>query len=108
MASKRSNSAPGFSLSTSPNVQHIVAVGIAVIAVAARCYVAWRVHFTADDALITLRYAQNIASGSGFVYAAGKHVLGLPGPLYALLLSIFSSSADTTNHLNLILVGKAF
>lgn len=43
--------------------------------------------FTADDAFITFRYAENIASGLGFVYNEGQRVLGTTTPLFTLLLS---------------------
>jgi len=43
--------------------------------------------FSFDDAYITYRYARNIASGLGFVYNQGEHVLGTTTPLYALLLA---------------------
>lgn len=43
---------------------------------------------TVDDAYITFRYARNIATGVGFVYNAGEHVLGTTTPAYALLLAL--------------------
>jgi hypothetical protein len=42
---------------------------------------------TADDAYITFRYARNLASGSGFVFNRGEHVLGTTTPLYTVLLA---------------------
>ncbi|MCC7358792.1 MAG: hypothetical protein IT317_04915 [Anaerolineales bacterium] len=42
---------------------------------------------TVDDAYITFRYARNIATGVGFVYNPGEHVLGTTTPAYALLLA---------------------
>lgn len=44
-----------------------------------------------DDALITYRYAENIADGSGFVYNPGERVLGTTSPLYTILLSLFAT-----------------
>jgi hypothetical protein len=41
-----------------------------------------------DDPYITFRYARNIASGTGFVYNAGEHVLSTTTPLYALILAL--------------------
>jgi hypothetical protein len=41
-----------------------------------------------DDPYITFRYAENIASGHGFVYNAGERVLSTTAPLYALLLAL--------------------
>jgi len=40
-----------------------------------------------EDALITYRYAENLALGRGFVYNPGERVLGTTSPLYALLLA---------------------
>lgn len=40
----------------------------------------------ADDAYITFRYAEHLASGEGFVYNAGERVLGTTTPLFTLLL----------------------
>jgi hypothetical protein len=40
-----------------------------------------------DDAPITYRYAENIATGNGFVYNAGERVLGTSTPLFALILA---------------------
>ncbi|MFQ5453413.1 MAG: hypothetical protein ACE5D6_04420 [Candidatus Zixiibacteriota bacterium] len=45
--------------------------------------------FTADDAFITFRYAENIAFGNGFVYNIGEKVLGTSTPLFTMLLSCF-------------------
>lgn len=41
-----------------------------------------------DDAAITYRYAENIASGHGFVYNLGERVLGTTTPLFTLLLAL--------------------
>ena len=46
--------------------------------------------FTADDAFITFRYAENLAAGNGFVYNIGQQVLGISTPMFALLLAAFS------------------
>jgi len=46
---------------------------------------------TLEDALITFRYAENLASGMGFVYNAGEHVLGTSAPLWTLLLAAVRS-----------------
>lgn len=40
-----------------------------------------------DDAPITYRYAENLASGNGFVYNIGERILGTSTPLYTLLLA---------------------
>ena len=41
-----------------------------------------------DDPFITYRYAENLASGSGFVYNSGEQVLSTTAPLYAMLLAV--------------------
>lgn len=40
-----------------------------------------------DDAYITFRYAENLASRKGFVYNAGEHILGTTTPFFCLLLA---------------------
>lgn len=40
-----------------------------------------------DDPFITYRYAENLATGRGFVYNEGERVLSTTTPLYALLLA---------------------
>ncbi len=49
---------------------------------------AWTTHSTAEDFLITLRYAENIARGQGFAYNPGERVLGTTTPLYTLFLAL--------------------
>lgn len=44
--------------------------------------------YTADDAFITFRYAENLAYGLGFVYNEGEHVLGTTSPLYTFMLAL--------------------
>lgn len=44
-----------------------------------------------DDPYITYRYAENLASGHGFVYNPGEQVLSTTAPLYALLLAPFAA-----------------
>lgn len=44
-----------------------------------------------DDAYITFRYAENLASGLGMVYNLGERVLGTTTPLFALLLAALRS-----------------
>lgn len=43
--------------------------------------------FIFEDAYITYRYADKIASGSGFVFTEGERVLGTTTPLYTLILA---------------------
>ncbi len=58
-------------------------------AVAARVLFHYLTGFTADDALITFRYAENLISGKGFVYNAGEKALGTTTPLFTFILSNF-------------------
>lgn len=44
-----------------------------------------------DDVFITLRYADNIAHGNGFVFNIGERVLGTTTPLFALILGLFGA-----------------
>ena len=66
----------------------LIAPIIAGLAVVARVWVSWTTHSTAEDFLITLRYAENIAAGRGFVFNPGEHVLGSTTPLYTLILAL--------------------
>lgn len=64
------------------------AAGIALLAVGIRAWMAWATHSTAEDFLITLRYAENIAGGHGFAYNPGERVMGTTTPLYTLFLAL--------------------
>jgi arabinofuranosyltransferase len=64
------------------------AVGFALAAVAT---LAGAIHFanlTADDVFISIRYAENFASGHGLVYNVGERVEGYSNPLWTLLLAV--------------------
>jgi|WetSurMetagenome_2_1015567.scaffolds.fasta_scaffold61544_2 hypothetical protein len=66
---------------------------IAVVAAMAAAAIFLRLAFweqtgeTLEDSLITLRYAENISSGLGFVYNTGDQVLGTTTPLWTLTLA---------------------
>ena len=49
---------------------------------------AWLLHFTADDAYISFRYAQNWAEGHGCVYNVGERVEGYTNFAWVLLLAL--------------------
>ena len=66
----------------------IAPVCIAVLAVVVRLWVSHRTHALGEDALITLRYAENIAAGHGWVYNPGERVLGTTTPLFTILLAL--------------------
>src|SRR5579871_593515 len=80
----------------------LLALMISTLAILVRAWMAWRTHYTGEDALITLRYAENLASGHGFVFNPGERVLGTTTPLYTLLLALFAWL-----HLDAMMVGKA-
>jgi len=62
---------------------------------------------TVDDAYITFRYARNLATGGGFVYNPGEHVLGTTTPAYTLLLAAASWLSGLYNYPWLALVVNA-
>ena len=70
-----------------PSSLPAAAYAIAALAVVVRLVVVWKSHFTSEDFLITLRYAENLAQGHGLVYNVGERVLGTTTPLYTLLLA---------------------
>ena len=41
--------------------------------------------YTADDAFITYRYAENLAYGKGFLFNEGEKVQGTSSPLYTVV-----------------------
>lgn len=45
-------------------------------------------HTSYDDSFITLRYAQNFASGNGLVFNHGERYLGTTAPFYGLLVGV--------------------
>lgn len=56
-------------------------------AVLLRLYLFLDLGYSADDALITFRYADHLAAGNGFVYNEGEHVLGTTTPIFTLCLA---------------------
>lgn len=61
---------------------------VVVTALFARGVVAMATLYQVDDAMITFRYAENLAAGLGFVYNVGEHVLGTTSPLWTLILAL--------------------
>ncbi len=68
------------------------ALGIAALAVVLRIFVLRTTHCTIEDAYISLRYAENLANGNGFVYNLGERVLGTTTPLYTLIMALGSAT----------------
>lgn len=68
-----------------------ILIGVFLFIVAVRVYVIVESDMRgADDAYITYRYAERIATGKGFTYNDGERVLGVTTPLYATLLALFA------------------
>lgn len=64
---------------------------LALIALAlVTCVVGFQAYqgFIFEDAYITFRYADNLASGRGFTFNPGERVLGTTTPLYAMVLAV--------------------
>src|SRR5437762_13129041 len=69
---------------------NVMLAGLLTAALLARIALTWRVlpDGLFDDAYTTLRYAANLANGSGFVYNPGERVWGTTTPLFTLLLAV--------------------
>src|SRR6266850_1630140 len=67
----------------------------AIVLAATGCWTAFSLftHITLEDALITFRYARHVASGQGFVFNPGEHVLGTTTPLLTLALGLAGAIA---------------
>lgn len=63
---------------------------LVALAVLARVVLYLATNYQVDDALITFRYAENIATGNGFVYNIGERVCGTTTPLFTILLAGFA------------------
>ncbi len=70
----------------------LIAGCIALLAVGLRLSLLLRTGSTAEDFLITLRYAENLATGNGLLYNIGEQVLGTTTPLYAALLALLHAT----------------
>jgi arabinofuranosyltransferase len=74
--------------SSQPLPKYLIAV-LLISAAVIRIYMFFTIRYTADDAFITFRYAENLASGVGFVYNAGEKVLGTSTMLEGLIIALF-------------------
>jgi hypothetical protein len=79
--------APGARAGPPPVSREAVLVLAGIGALAAVLYGIYWTPIGPDDPWITYRYAENLASGLGFVYNAGERVLGSSTPLYVMLLA---------------------
>jgi hypothetical protein len=64
---------------------------IGALVIAARLWFMAATRVTYEDALISLRYARNLAAGLGLVYNPGERVFGATTPLFVLLLGGLSA-----------------
>ena len=75
-------------LNFTPKQTRYIAIGLLLLMCSGiRIWFWYTTHLTFEDALITFRYAENIASGNGFVYNANERVLGTTTPLWTLILA---------------------
>lgn len=68
-------------------VSAYAAAGAAVAGTAAYLASKAGINVMVDDAPITLRYVERLATGDGFTYNDHEHVLGASNPLYALVVT---------------------
>lgn len=82
------DSEPTQSYKSSEAKLHYYAVGIAFVAIILRLVIAHNTKVTGEDAYITLRYAENLAMGNGFIYNPNERVLGTTTPLFTFILAL--------------------
>ncbi len=70
-----------------PNAIPISIGWLAAFSAGIRLWLMLSTHFTSEDFLITLRYANNLATGHGLVFNDHQWVLGTTTPLYTLILA---------------------
>ena len=63
-----------------------LSIFIVFVAIAIRFFLTVNTHRTADELYISIRFAENLASGSGFVYNLGERALDV-SPLHVLIMS---------------------
>ena len=60
-----------------------------VLAALGALYALFSYYVDMDDFFITMRFANNIAAGKGWVYNPGEKVLGTSTPLFTLMITVF-------------------
>ncbi len=67
---------------------------LTVLVLAASGWIWFRIYtgIRLEDALITYRYAWNLAEGNGFVFNPGERVLGTTTPLFTLVLGLLGAA----------------
>jgi hypothetical protein len=73
---------------------HRILALLLIFALSIRITFAFITNLTLEDALITFRYAENLAHGHGFVYNLDKHVLGTSSPLWTIILATLKSISN--------------
>ena len=106
-----------------PKSVKFITIGLLLlVCIGIRIWFWYATHLTFEDALITFRYAENVASGNGFVYNTNERVLGTTTPLWTLLLAgvkftgadLFSASKilsillDTVTCLLIVFIMRSF
>lgn len=68
-----------------------VFIPVLLIVVSLLLNIGWMLYtnYTEEDAFITFRVAQQVASGNGFVYNLGEPIYGSTTPLLTLLLAVW-------------------
>jgi arabinofuranosyltransferase len=72
-----------------PEITPGLLLAVAVPAAAAAYHASGYRHAAIDDAFITFRYAENLATGKGLVYNPGEHVEGTSAFLFTVVLAFF-------------------
>src|SRR5205085_9529171 len=55
-----------------------------------------------DDEMVSMRYAQNLASGNGLVWNPGEKVEGFTNPLWVLLMAFFHLFGIAASRISLL------
>ncbi len=76
---------------------HRIVIAVVALCVIARIAVHCATGYQVDDALITFRYAENLAAGNGFVYNIGEQVCGTTTPLFTVLLGLLGAIGIPTS-----------
>src|SRR5579884_1444910 len=77
-----------------PPAHAITILPVVLLALAARLFYG---PFVREDAYITLRYAEHLASGKGFTFNVGDKVLGTTTPLFTVLIAALTRAGFPTD-----------
>src|SRR5688500_20329503 len=80
---------------TAPRQMRVLYASIGLLLVAQGLILARIFRFSADDALIVSRYAENLVDGRGLVFYVGERINALTSPLHALIeAAMYSVTLD--------------